>query len=57
MQFMRLKLIPAKMFFAKLFFGKHDPFATKTMNKTETRDYGYFITGIRRLKEQLKELL
>ena len=24
---------------------------------TETRDYAYFYTGIRRLKEQLKELL
>ena len=57
MQFMRLKLIPAKMFFAKLFFGRHEQFATKTMNKTETRDYAYFYTGIRRLKEQLKELL
>ena len=57
MQFMRLKLIPAKMFFANLFFGRHEQFATKTMNKTETRDYAYFYTGIRRLKEQLKELL
>jgi hypothetical protein len=28
----------------------------ETKGVTETRDYGYFITGIRKLKMQLKEL-
>jgi hypothetical protein len=103
MQYMLLKLIPARTFFAKLFFGKREQFATKTMNKTETkklikkledayvcckdcgyewgvysvgcsstwigicqvcdkekpvtetRDYGYFMTGIRKLKLSLQK--
>lgn len=37
MQFMLLKLTLVRTFFVKLFFGRHEQFAAKIMNKTETR--------------------